>query len=67
MRKIILLSTLAIFVISATQAQLKPNVEKSNIKTIVFSNAYGFLNNEYHIMECVTDGSFAPLTATIIK
>jgi len=36
-------------------------------KTIVFSNAYGFLNNEYHIMECVTDGSFSPLTATIKK
>jgi hypothetical protein len=36
-------------------------------KTIVFSNAYGFLNNTYWIMECETDGSFAPLTAVIKK
>jgi hypothetical protein len=36
-------------------------------KTITFSNAYGFLNNEYQTMECVTDGSFAPLTAVIKK
>lgn len=36
-------------------------------KTITFSNAYGFLNNEYQSMECVTDGSFAPLTAVIKK
>ena len=36
-------------------------------KTIVFSNAYGFLNNEYHIMECTIDGYFNPLTATIRK
>jgi hypothetical protein len=36
-------------------------------KTIQFSNAYGFLNNEYQIMECITDGSFAPLTAVIKK
>lgn len=36
-------------------------------KTIVFSNAYGFLNNEYQVIECVTDGSFAPLTAVIKK
>ncbi len=36
-------------------------------KTIVFSNAYGFLNSTYWIMECETDGSFAPLTAIIKK
>lgn len=36
-------------------------------KTIAFSNAFGFLNNEYQVMECVTDGSFAPLTAVIKK
>jgi hypothetical protein len=36
-------------------------------KTIVFSNAYGFLNNEFRYMECVTDASFAPLTAVIKK
>lgn len=36
-------------------------------KTITFSNAYGFLNNEYRYMECVTDASFAPLTAAIKK
>jgi hypothetical protein len=36
-------------------------------KTIVFSNAYGFLNSTYWIMECETDGSFAPLTALIRK
>ena len=36
-------------------------------KTITFSNAYGFLNNEYHYMECFTDGSFAPQTAAIRK
>lgn len=36
-------------------------------KTIVFSNAYGFLNNEYQVMVCETDGSFAPLTAVIKK
>ncbi|MDP3360113.1 MAG: hypothetical protein Q8S41_12285 [Lutibacter sp.] len=36
-------------------------------KTIVFSNAYGFLNNEYRYMECITDGSFNPLTAVISK
>jgi hypothetical protein len=36
-------------------------------KTIVFSNAYGFLNNEYRKMECVTDKLFAPLTAAITK
>jgi len=34
-------------------------------KTIVFNNAYGFLNNSYRFMECVTDGSFAPMTAVI--
>jgi len=36
-------------------------------KTIVFSNAYGFLNGEYHYMECYTDASFAPLTSVIRK
>jgi len=36
-------------------------------KTIVFNNAYGFLNNEYKNLDCVTDASFAPLTAVIRK
>jgi len=36
-------------------------------KTIAFTNAYGFLNNEYRYMQCVTDGSFLPLTAVIKK
>lgn len=36
-------------------------------KTITFSNAYGFLNNEYRYMECFTDASFNPLTAVIRK
>jgi len=36
-------------------------------KTIVFNNAYGFLNSTYWVMECETDGSFAPLTAVIKK
>jgi len=36
-------------------------------KTIVFNNAYGFLNNEYHNLDCITDASFAPLTAVIRK
>lgn len=36
-------------------------------KTIVFNNAYGFLNNEYQIIACTTDGNFAPLTAVIKK
>ena len=36
-------------------------------KTITFSNAYGFLNNEYRYMECFTDASFAPLTSVIRK
>jgi hypothetical protein len=36
-------------------------------KTVVFSNAYGFLNSEYTLIECITDGNFAPLTATIKK
>jgi hypothetical protein len=36
-------------------------------KTIVFSNAYGFLNGEFRNMKCVTDASFAPLTANIFK
>lgn len=36
-------------------------------KTITFSNAYGFLNNEYRYMVCVADASFVPLTAAISK
>lgn len=36
-------------------------------KTIVFGNAYGFLNNEYQIIECFTDGNLSPLTARISK
>lgn len=36
-------------------------------KTIFFSNAYGFLNNEYRDMECVADANFTPLTANIYK
>jgi hypothetical protein len=36
-------------------------------KTIVFTNAYGFLDNTYYMMECQTDGSFAPMTAFIRK
>ena len=36
-------------------------------KTIVFSNAYGFLNNDYRDIECITDGNLAPLTAVIKK
>ena len=34
-------------------------------KTIVFSNAYGFLNFEFLYMKCYTDASFSPLTAAI--
>lgn len=36
-------------------------------KTIVFSNAYGFLNNEFRNIDCFTDGSFSPLTAVISR
>jgi hypothetical protein len=36
-------------------------------KTIVFSNAYGFLNDEYRYIDCFTDGSFAPITSVIRK
>lgn len=36
-------------------------------KTIVFSNAYGLVNNDYRIVECTTDGNFAPMTAIIKK
>jgi len=36
-------------------------------KTVVFSNAYGFLNNEFRYMKCFTDESFTPLTAVISK
>lgn len=39
-----------------------PSLER---KTVVFSNAYGFLNAGVHYMECITDQSFTPLTATI--
>ncbi len=34
-------------------------------KTIVFSNAYGFLDNKYRVMVCTTDQGFNPLTANI--
>ena len=34
-------------------------------KEIVFSNANGFLNNDYRYLECTADGYFAPLTAFI--
>ncbi|MEO5564289.1 MAG: hypothetical protein ABIR18_12665, partial [Chitinophagaceae bacterium] len=36
-------------------------------KTIVFSNAYGFLNGEFRYIHCMTDASFAPLTSVITK
>jgi hypothetical protein len=36
-------------------------------KTIVFSNAYGFLNNEFRYMKCYTDEYFSPLTAAVSK
>jgi hypothetical protein len=36
-------------------------------KSITFNNAYGFLNNEYHAMNCTTDQGFNPLTAAIEK
>lgn len=36
-------------------------------KTIVFSNAYGFLNNEFRYMNCYTDENFSPLTAVVSK
>lgn len=36
-------------------------------KVILFSNAYGFLNDEFGDMKCYTDGSFLPLTAVISK
>jgi hypothetical protein len=39
----------------------------SGSKTIVFTNANGFLNNDYRHMECVTDANFAPLTGNIFK
>jgi len=34
-------------------------------KEIVFSNANFFLNNEYTVMECTTDGYFAPIQTFI--
>ena len=34
-------------------------------KTLVFTNAYGFLNAGVRYMQCITDKSFTPLTATI--
>ena len=36
-------------------------------KIIAFNNAYGFLNNDYQVMECVADGTFSPLSAMIKK
>jgi hypothetical protein len=36
-------------------------------KIISFSNASGFLNNEYTIMKCITDQNLNPLTASIRK
>jgi hypothetical protein len=36
-------------------------------KAIVFSNAYGFLNNEFRNIDCFTDGSFVPMTTVINK
>jgi hypothetical protein len=36
-------------------------------KTISFSNAFGFLNNEYDHMICAFDAAFNPLTASIEK
>lgn len=36
-------------------------------KTIVFSSAYGFLNNEFRNIDCFTDGSFVPMTSVIRK
>ena len=36
-------------------------------KTVVFSNATGFLNNEYRYMNCFTDASFTPMTAVVSK
>lgn len=46
------------------QGNLHPSLGR---KTIVFSNAYGFLNNEFRYMKCFTDGSLLPLTAVISK
>ena len=34
-------------------------------KTIVFSNAYGILNNDFRYMKCYSDASFLPVTAAI--
>ena len=34
-------------------------------KTIHFSNAYGFLDNNYRYLKCLTDGAFTPMTAAI--
>ena len=36
-------------------------------KTIFFSTASGFLNNEYRNLECFADGNFMPVTAVIKK
>ncbi|MEO8406008.1 MAG: hypothetical protein ABI480_15480 [Chitinophagaceae bacterium] len=36
-------------------------------KTIVFNNAYGFLNSEYRNIDCFADGSFVPMTSVIRK
>ncbi|MBL7743465.1 MAG: hypothetical protein JNN00_08340 [Chitinophagaceae bacterium] len=43
---------------------LHPNMGN---KIISFSNATGFLNNEYHRMRCTTDQNLNPLTAAIEK
>jgi hypothetical protein len=34
-------------------------------KTILFTNANGFLNDTYRWMNCYTDGGFSPLTSSI--
>lgn len=36
-------------------------------KTISFSNAIGFLNDQYSYFKCLTDNDFNPLTASIEK
>jgi hypothetical protein len=36
-------------------------------KTIYFSNAYGFLNDQYRYIDCYTDASLTPMTSTIRK
>lgn len=36
-------------------------------KIINFTNASGFLNNDYHVFKCITDVNMNPLTASIEK